>query len=546
LSNVLEKYKETNNPIILKHIISSFQPALISLNAKTLVDLIKESDQTFSKAQLLSSLGVSFLLSPPSTDYQLPLLKEVWQIATTMVNPKEYITVADVFIEYAAKYCTPREVNTYLGDIVTHMKEAQAYEQLQTQLQSIVLKVIHHYQNFSIIFSMDNFLALLDLFLGPVQIELNRSILDAFCKYQYETLSDPLIISTIFSVGKTVHDSLNTLSFQDDVRQISKAIASFIAKLDFDTDLEQHLSFFVDCRRAYSNLDHVKYRLTIGTCNLAMRTFHIVKGKHTRKTSAFVRACISYCFITIPSMEDHIARLKLYILTGSVALINHALSQADALLRSFIKLIPEVPLKIEIDSQMKSSDTLLCEVILSFLGLLVAVPGHPEQGPFYLTKALLTVVADYTWEKGSVSKAKIFMNVLSLLSCFTQPNLPYRFRGVETNDELFAGDPDYANELQSMINKVLEQLLEELTNLSQAAGNDTNLQQTQAKVVLDLFNFLLSFSQLNSKSATLAVQLFQLAKKHLSSSPYLINSLNRLKNKEGALMNELCKKLSAL
>jgi hypothetical protein len=45
----------------------------------------------------------------------------------------------------------------------------------------------------------------------------------------------------------------------------------------------------VDCRRAFGNLDYVKYPLVVAACNLAMKALRIVKGKHTKKTAAFVR-----------------------------------------------------------------------------------------------------------------------------------------------------------------------------------------------------------------------------------------------------------------
>ena len=39
------------------------------------------------------------------------------------------------------------------------------------------------------------------------------------------------------------------------------------------------------------------------------------------------QACVAYCFITIPSLDSITARLKLYLTSGQVALINNCLSQ---------------------------------------------------------------------------------------------------------------------------------------------------------------------------------------------------------------------------
>jgi hypothetical protein len=62
-------------------------------------------------------------------------------------------------------------------------------------------------------------------------------------------------------------------------------------------------------------------------------------------------------------------------------------------------------------------------------------------------------------------------------------------------------------------------------------------------------NLTLSSSELNAKSATLVVNLFQLVKKTQQLQEYqayIKNTLNYVKSKEGALASELYKKLVAL
>lgn len=60
---------------------------------------------------------------------------------------------------------------------------------------------------------------------------------------------------------------------------------------------------------------------------LSVDTRKIVRGHHTRRTSAFVRACAAFCFITIPSLTLVHTRLQLYLLSGQVALLNQCLGQ---------------------------------------------------------------------------------------------------------------------------------------------------------------------------------------------------------------------------
>jgi hypothetical protein len=101
----------------------------------------------------------------------------------------------------------------------------------------------------------------------------------------------------------------------------------------------KNLDFYVECRRAFANLDGVKSTLVLCVCNLAMKTLKLTQGKHTKKTAAFVRvspsplhisrheekltepsqqACVAYTFISIPSMDDPFAQLYLYLYAGQV------------------------------------------------------------------------------------------------------------------------------------------------------------------------------------------------------------------------------------
>lgn len=52
---------------------------------------------------------------------------------------------------------------------------------------------------------------------------------------------------------------------------------------------------------------------------------------------------------------------------------------------------------IEVDGQIRVTEEQLVGFICNFASLLIAVPGHPEQGPFYLIKGLLKVVSEYSW-----------------------------------------------------------------------------------------------------------------------------------------------------
>lgn len=105
-----------------------------------------------------------------------------------------------------------------------------------------------------------------------------------------------------------------------------------------------------------------------------METSRVMRGSHSRKTAAFVRACAAYSFITIPSLSSIFSRLSLYLLSGQVALANQCLSQADAFLKAAVSLLPEVPRSISVEGKLRSSESFLLDFINNFLSTLLVVP----------------------------------------------------------------------------------------------------------------------------------------------------------------------------
>eukprot|EP01117_Protostelium_nocturnum_P011747 TRINITY_DN4283_c0_g1_i5.p1 TRINITY_DN4283_c0_g1~~TRINITY_DN4283_c0_g1_i5.p1 ORF type:complete len:665 (+),score=249.48 TRINITY_DN4283_c0_g1_i5:119-2113(+) len=550
-NKILESYKETNNSTILRHVINCFDATLISPQADKIIALIEKADGNTPRSKLLISLGSSLVISPPSQEVVMPIFEMVTKLSDQLEDPLESLALSEVFIDYSLQFCTIKEVNIMLESILRRAKEDTASDAVQSALKAIIQKIVNNVSSLVAVFSLDNFSLVLDCVKGSNQVEVCKSILQAFSKTT-EVPNDPVVIGTIFTIATTVHDSLNSLSFFDDIRQSSRAIAHFIHKVDYGMDLEKHLNFFVECRKSFANLDYVKQQLVLSTLRLAMRALQIVKGKHTKKTAAFARACISYCFITVPTMEDAMIRLKLYILCGHVALANQSLPQADALFKSAVKLIQEVPPRVtdqQNSLQTKQTEGSLMEIIESLLGLLVAIPGHPEQGPFYLIKGLLKVISDYPFEEHSTAKLRVYVKCLPLLSAQSQVKSPYGFSGVEGNDTLYGTDAAYLTELQQMIDKVVEDILQLVSNLSTAAEEQTKNYPELGKIAIDLFNYLLSFAQLTPKAANLAVKLFNIAKNwplnNSSTKKYIQNSLDQLSFNPQPLSQELYKKLSS-
>lgn len=293
LDAILQKYKATGNTLILDHILSSFKPSFISPRAIDFGNLIREANESyFPKYKLYRTLGQNLVKSAPPENLRQKILNEIWGVVSTYDDPVPYMSIVEVFIDFVAKHGSPSELNTMLNDVLKHVKEDHQYSNFQDELQNIALTVLNTQPQFTKIFNMDNFMPIVDLLYGESKVKVNRAILESFCRDGALT-TDPVLINAMFEAGKTVHDSLNTLSFDDEIRQISNLLSIFIKKINYGMDLEKQLNFYVECRRAFGNLDAVKQTLVIVSVGLAMRTHQIIKGRHTKRTAAFVR--VSSC-----------------------------------------------------------------------------------------------------------------------------------------------------------------------------------------------------------------------------------------------------------
>uniref|UniRef100_A0A674NGP7 VPS35 endosomal protein-sorting factor-like n=1 Tax=Takifugu rubripes TaxID=31033 RepID=A0A674NGP7_TAKRU len=425
--------------------------------------------------------------------------------------PEDYINCAEIWVEFTCRHFTKREVNTILADIIKHMTPDRAFEDAYPQLQSAIRKILLYFHNFSVLFSIERFLPFLDMFQkDSVRVEVCRSITDVFLKNQVEPTRDPVILNAMLHICKTMHDSVNALTLEDEKRSLALLIIGFIRMVSFGRDFEQQLSFCVEARATFCNLEPVLVQLIHTVNQLAMETRKVMKGNHSRKTAAFVRACAAYSFITIPSLSNIFSRLNLYLLSGQVALANQCLSQADAFLKAAVSILPEVPRSISVEGKFRSSENFLLDFINNFLATLLVVPDHPEHGVLYLVRGLLNMVQDYTWEDNSDAKVRVYTSALPLLAAMSQETYLYSIPKMDSNETLYGGDPKFLSE----INKLCETLIGQILDHLKALSKDESIRR-QGALAFSLFGVVLAHGDLrNNKLSQLSVNLWNLSHKH--------------------------------
>tara|TARA_R110002050_G_scaffold169852_4_gene301694 strand:- start:2374 stop:3975 length:1602 start_codon:yes stop_codon:yes gene_type:complete len=529
-------------------LIEKFRPEFLSEQALNILRLVNKAQvESYPKHLLLSELGDVCCKAAPPNDHRLVLLNDVWtEVRKMQDNPEAYLAVADAWLYFTLCHFTDEEVNVCLADILgllkQHLHKVDS-EDMQEHLHSIIQHLLGRY-DFVKLCSMEKFLPLLDNLKGASQLEVNKAILVNFSKLT-RTISDQLIINVMFSVGKVVHDSVNSLTMAEDKAEVTELCIAFIRGVDFGRDVEKHLNFFVECRRSFANLDKVKKVLVLGVCKLIMKTHGIIKGQHNKKTAAFIRACVAYCYITIPMIDDVMDRLYLYVMAGQLAVANQSLHQAEAMLQGAINLLPEMPPSTTVDGHVVSHETELTSLAKYIVSTLVVIPGHPDKGPFYLLHDLLEKVREYPWTDGSTALAEIYIAVLQMLFAVSQNNIPVNCQvpSMETNVELYKGDVEYTNEILTLQDKLVVDVMEMM-----ASWKEKNQNTTAARVALDLFNVTTRLAEMNGTSATLAGNLCMLAKRlmeggEVDSKKYFFNSVDYLQYSENRFCSSLYQKL---
>lgn len=547
LTEMMERCRKLgNNALLLNSVMSAFRAEFIAARSMDFIGMIKECDESgFPKHLLFRSLGLNLALADPPEGDRLQVLNEAWKVITKLKIPQDYINCAEAWIDYTCKHFSKREVNTILADVIKHMTPDRAFEDAYTQLQSIITTVIAHFHDFAVLFYVEKFLPFLDMFQKEsVRVEVCKSIMEAFNRNQQEATKDPVMLNALLHVCKTMHDSVNALTLEDEKRMLAHHINVLVRMVSFGRDFEQQLSFYVEARAMFCNLEPVLVQLIHSVNHLAMETKKVMKGNHSRKTASFVRACVAFCFITIPSLTSIFTRLNLYLHSGQVALANQCLSQADAFFKAAVSLVADVPKTIVIDGKIRSSEAFLLEFLSNFFSTLLVVPDHPEQGVLSLVRGLLNVIEDYAWEDNSDDKIWIYSSVLHLLAALCQESYLYHIDKVDSNDNLYGGDAKFLMEIGKLCDTLIGQILEHL----KALGKENTLKR-QSSLALLFFNSILAHGDLrNNKLNQLAINLWNLSQKHgYSDTKTMIKTLEyinrRSKKSESSHLSELAIRL---
>lgn len=95
--------------------------------------------------------------------------------------------------------------------------------------------------------------------------------------------------------------------------KISRLALNFLDKIDFGKELEQTLSFYGEMRAAFGFIEKVTVSLIYKAGSLIYKARQLNKHRITNKLISFLQATISFCYITVPVLDNPQLKLKLYL-----------------------------------------------------------------------------------------------------------------------------------------------------------------------------------------------------------------------------------------
>jgi len=491
--------------IYLKCIIKYFPPEIVSQTVTTLIQTIKDCYQGDDRIQLVKEMGVQLIRQPPKkSQSKLDFLNFGWECMNAAKNPDVYMDCAVVLVEFAIKNMSSQAVNMFIREIFKKFGDfalSGTSDALFKKLEFLLVKVMVTAKDFSELIGFENLLGLLNYFSSSVKNKLCEMMLSFFVE-NHKQLQDGFLIHSIFTIAKTMHDKIDSMSEEAEIRRISALICKIIKKIDFGKDLDKTLNVYTTARGTFINLEEVTETLIYLTNRLATRAHSLVRGKHNQKTLSFVKACIAYSHITIPTLDSVEKQLNYFLQTAEVALLNGLISETDSLLKGILATIDE-------NWEALRNKQYVADLLSNVLGFLVVVPSNPETSYFQLMEGVLTIIKDREWPQGSEQmRVRLYLNGISYLSTQMQHTLPYTLANVDSNDKIFIGNDDFTREGNQLMDFLFDQVLDIVSKLNEVKSH--NLVALH-EICLMAANTLVAHCQLTKKVENFINKLFKMA-----------------------------------
>ena len=235
---------------------------IASATTTTLLPAIKEHFVSEDdRLMLIKELGMTLLRSPPKKNQsKLDFINFGWECMGKATKPEIYMDCAIVLVEFAIKNLNQGSVNLFIKEIFRKFYDfalsTTSDDALFEKLEYLLVKVMTTAQDFSELIGFENLLGLLNYFPVSVKNKLCEMMLNFFVEH-HPKLQDGFLIHSVFQIAKTLHDKIDAMSTDEEIKRVSKTISKIVRKIDFGRDLDKTLNVLTTARGLFINLDDV-------------------------------------------------------------------------------------------------------------------------------------------------------------------------------------------------------------------------------------------------------------------------------------------------
>ncbi|KAF8409587.1 hypothetical protein HHK36_005665 [Tetracentron sinense] len=440
--------------IVLHHLLKELPAEVVNSNALEIMHLIEcSNDFSFDQCLNYRLIGFKMCERRPQMDIVNAVVAKVFQVVTQYDGLDEYLKVMDAYLDIVLQCQLDNYLTMILDGISKRACNRRIAENELGSLQSIFIKLLTYFNDLEDAFALNHFVKILDVMYGSSRNVVNTHILNKATRNGY--IRDPTTIQLLFEISQALHDGIDFSNMkEDDKQQPARLISRFVQMVDYGADMEHHLTFLVECRGAFGSINELKETLVHTSNYLAIKAM-----KDANKILNFVKCCIAFSEVTIPSISARIGQINLYLETAEVALLGGLVSHSDGLIDSAISCLQNFDLTD--GSQVPFDMDGILSSIRKICSLLVMVPGNPERGVTYILRSILSFVSSESWITPRL-RIRTLCAIVSLSATLSQNKLPYHANNIEVlgNDLLFVGDPSYHQELASVSGSVLQNLID--------------------------------------------------------------------------------------
>ncbi|CAL9099797.1 unnamed protein product [Musa textilis] len=510
--------------VVLHYLLKHLPADVISNNAVEIIDFIEQNKDMSVDSHLdYRLLGHKLYESQQSLSSVCVVMRRIMQVLGQYDNLNEYLIIADAYLDIILLYSMENYLAIILDGILKRA-HANQVDQIEIEnLQSILGKIIDHFDRLEDVLAMPTCLC---------------SFLMILCRDSH--IGDPTRIQFLFEVSQVLHESIDTSNMNDESKHKADLISRFVGMVNFGAEWERHLSFLGESRAAFGSIDELKVSLNIlcfwifllkllltqilyvlihSSNNLAIKSI-----RDKKKFLGFLKSCLAFSEVTIPSISDSIQRMNLYLETAEIALFGGLISHSEGLVTSAISCLE--CLNMTTGSHSSNDVDQISSLTCKLCSLLLMIPGNHEEGSMSLIRNLIATLQCHSLASSKI-KVQVFCAIISLSAGLSQKKFLYHAKNNEviSNDQLYFGDLSFDEELSSITSLVL-QILDDVIK------QEMHL-VTRGRLALDACNCLLVSFETSHELSLKCSSLIDIAKsclhpkeKYLRSTVSLMDRLS--------------------